>query len=445
MEDPQDYGCCQGCHRVLRDPFIECVTCQEVHKSKVHICLECYAKGRTFGSHESSHAYTLVKHDFSLFSPNWSAQEETRLLDSVLHHGLGSWEEVCKTSLPLKTSQECQEHFESVFIQDDSKEFGDLTSIFHGERFSRAQPVPSNVPSKEHSLLQQIRPPAPLSSKELAGYNPARGDFDTEPDDRAEEDLSGLSYSDVSSRLSDPQSEDDELLGKLELSALYIYNDKLKERSRKKGIVREHGLINKRSVLSTSKYPLIQDKYNKLYDFRRLLCAFDFDYLLEGLQAEFSLRRQIRETQEFRSHGLTRLDSTVIYKRLKVMRESNAKKLSEARVMELDRRGGNGRSPFFITDRLTGRLLPSGKKAAVRLDISGLPSYAKLSETEQSLCSEIRLTPESFLHIKDTMVSECKRCNGLKLADARPAFKIDVNKTRKIYDLLINEGVIYRN
>lgn len=54
----------------------------------------------------------------------------------------------------------------------------------------------------------------------------------------------------------------------------------------------------------------------------------------------------------------------------------------------------------------------------------------------------MRLIPTSFLQYKSILINECRRNGSLRLAGARNAIKIDVNKTRKIYDLLLEEGFI---
>ena len=82
-------------------------------------------------------------------------------------------------------------------------------------------------------------------------------------------------------------------------------------------------------------------------------------------------------------------------------------------------------------------------RAAGPLDIVGLPSYEKLNEEERDVCSETRVFPEVFLEIKKTFVEECNKSNGLRLADARPLVKIDVNKTRKLYDFLLKKELIF--
>lgn len=58
------------------------------------------------------------------------------------------------------------------------------------------------------------------------------------------------------------------------------------------------------------------------------------------------------------------------------------------------------------------------------------------------LCQVVRLVPGAYLEYKQALLNECRRQGGLRLAQARALIKIDVNKTRKIYDFLIKEGHI---
>lgn len=54
----------------------------------------------------------------------------------------------------------------------------------------------------------------------------------------------------------------------------------------------------------------------------------------------------------------------------------------------------------------------------------------------------VRLVPGAYLEYKSALLNECNKQGGLRLAQARALIKIDVNKTRKIYDFLIREGHI---
>ncbi|MGH0181506.1 UNVERIFIED_CONTAM: hypothetical protein FKN15_007195 [Acipenser sinensis] len=61
---------------------------------------------------------------------------------------------------------------------------------------------------------------------------------------------------------------------------------------------------------------------------------------------------------------------------------------------------------------------------------------------DRQLCQVVRLVPGAYLEYKAALANECRRQGGLRLAQARALIKIDVNKTRKIYDFLIREGYI---
>ena len=104
---------------------------------------------------------------------------------------------------------------------------------------------------------------------------------------------------------------------------------------------------------------------------------------------------------------------------------------------------------FYEDNAKPGRLLPTTLGATRRtyapLDIVGLPKYDQLSNEERQICSDIRVVPQIYLQIKQIMVQECLKQDGLKLADIRPIVKIDVNKTRKLYDYFLQKELIYQN
>lgn len=83
-----------------------------------------------------------------------------------------------------------------------------------------------------------------------------------------------------------------------------------------------------------------------------------------------------------------------------------------------------------------------GRRSAPPLNLTGLPGTEKLNEKEKELCQMVRLVPGAYLEYKSALLNECNKQGGLRLAQARALIKIDVNKTRKIYDFLIREGYI---
>jgi hypothetical protein len=54
----------------------------------------------------------------------------------------------------------------------------------------------------------------------------------------------------------------------------------------------------------------------------------------------------------------------------------------------------------------------------------------------------MRLTPLAFLDYKRILMSENASIGYLRLCDARRLIKIDVNKTREIYNFLIKNGYV---
>ena len=53
--------------------------------------------------------------------------------------------------------------------------------------------------------------------------------------------------------------------------------------------------------------------------------------------------------------------------------------------------------------------------------------------------------PNAYLDFKTILINDCRREGFLRLARARNLIKIDVNKTRKIYDFLLKHGVISKD
>lgn len=94
--------------------------------------------------------------------------------------------------------------------------------------------------------------------------------------------------------------------------------------------------------------------------------------------------------------------------------------------------------------------LNAGRKASTPLNISHAEGVELLSEKERHICSILRLYPNLYLSIKDTLIKEYIKqgggveggTGGLKRAQARAAVKIDVNKTSKLYDFFVAAGWI---
>ena len=437
-DEEQDHGCCSSCHLVLKQPFIRCKTC----KSHESICLECFSKGREFNKHKKSHKYVIVNEEFSVLEPDWTASEEVKLLEALLTKGEGNWEEISRL-VPTKSPAECQRHYENQYL-DNSADFPHFDTI-NVDR--KDQPV-IFAPSESSILRPEQRS---ALHKDLAGYNAARGDFDWESDNLAEMELNVIEANDelfeyVQSQEDDLENcdinEDKILVAALSAQALQVHNQRLKRRLRRKRVVKEFGLLNKpRSMSLPGRYPLISSraKYDQLFKLGpRVQCSFDFDFLLEGLEHELGVRQQILRLQDYRCNGIRHPLAAAFYTKLRNQREAEVLERPRETILDFVRsakaRKGLKNNPLMTM---------TTRRSAGPLDILGLPCYEKLSEDERDLCSEARVLPEVFLDIKKILTEECEKAGGLRLADARPLVKIDVNKTRKLYDYLLKKELIY--
>lgn len=420
---------CTNCGSDLGDKYIHC------HGCNCEVCLNCFSRGAEFGEHRSDHSFSVVRNDLSVLTCDWTASQELQLLDSVLHYGFGNWAEIAKY-VNGKNEAECKEHFEENYVDGE----GEMTSWLNqndrpGGGTGRA--IPTFAPLDD--------PPRPVpgsnAQRDLANYNPARADFGQEMDDKAEVDVAKVSEDVLAMEVEGG----DDLIPQLEWTVLEIYNSRLKQRNKRKRLIREHSLLHRgKLAMAAKRYTHLADSgwnYEKFLPFSQLLCAWDLDYLLESLSHEASLRRRTLRLQKLRGAGLRLLASAAIYSKLCSVREENSKQLSQGNVREwITSRG----STQFVRDASLGMVVPTTTaRARVPLDIVGLPGYEKTTESERAICSELRVLPATFLEIKQVLVVECGRMGGLRLADARPLVKIDVNKTRKIYDFLVTQGLIW--
>lgn len=80
---------------------------------------------------------------------------------------------------------------------------------------------------------------------------------------------------------------------------------------------------------------------------------------------------------------------------------------------------------------------------AAPLNLANSPSLHLLTPAEQTLCSQLRILPKPYLVIKETLVREYARRGGkLRRREARDLVKIDVNKTSRIWDFLVQAGFL---
>jgi len=387
-----------------------------------------------------------VEHSYNIQGPgtgqDWSLEDTLSMLSVVEQCGYGSWEEVARI-MPGKRrgSQDIKQHYDTVFVHGDTQLPLIQASSFSAVNKLETQPShvqyfplssngedPPRPGIRQGSAINNLKHSGGWYNK-LAGYIPARAEFSQEWVNQAESCLSMECCE---------REEDSSLEEELKLGLVSIYNQKLSERVKVKKLVREHSLIHKakvrkgqarlRTELSGSSWTL--EQISKL---SQLLCAIDLDFLLEGILHEFELRTRVLRLQEVRRAGVRMLASVELMETLLARRREQMEVLGSERVQDIVGRRG-------LTKRNGGT---SSKRVTLPLDIVGLPGCEKLGVEERELCSLVRILPNVFTEIKEVLIEECEKSDGMRLAEARNAVKIDVNKTRRIYDFLIQQGNIW--
>lgn len=153
-------------------------------------------------------------------------------------------------------------------------------------------------------------------------------------------------------------------------------------------------------------------------------------YVCVGLHISKELQLKCVRLSQLRTFGLKSIQSASVMKELSRLRAESKRELKA------------GHLALPTPTRVEGTR-GNMRRQAPPLQVSGLPLYERLTPEERELCSQARLVPENYIEFRDLLLAECRKLNGMRLAHARRCIKIDVNKTRKLFDFLMQQGTIY--
>ncbi|XP_034190829.1 transcriptional adapter 2A isoform X1 [Osmia lignaria lignaria] len=423
---------CRVCTSALTEPYIRCAVC-----NNMELCPSCFSNGSEIGNHRNDHDYIIIKNEFPLIDESgWTAKQELEFLDVLQECGFGNWVDMAKR-MQGKSADECKNHYLQHYI--DNQTLPGLPKIEETRAsLFGCEPVPYLY--KLQDLEEPPRfAPNTLNCKLLAGYNPARSDFEVNFDNHAELLISDLNYDEF-----DAADSNYELGKELQIAIVQAYNNRLKERMRRRKIIRDHGLIAFRRTISwLQRYEctITRTLAERLLIFMQLFGGIEFDYFMEGLHRAGELKNYLNKLFDFRSNGLRHFHSVPMFQKLNKLRQENEKE----RKQYLSNPEYSWKTILPGCNINFNSTIPSSisqRKTAPPLVIKGLPGYEKLSPAEKELCSATRIVPANYLDFKQILIAENKKSGCLRLAQARVLLKIDVNKTRKIYDFLTEKGYI---
>uniref|UniRef100_A0A667YM12 Transcriptional adaptor 2A n=1 Tax=Myripristis murdjan TaxID=586833 RepID=A0A667YM12_9TELE len=269
-DDPFDKPPCRGCSSYLTEPYIKCAECGP---SPFLLCLQCFTRGFEYKKHQNDHKYEIMTSDFPVLEPGWTAQEEMALLEAVMDCGFGNWQDVAY-QMRTKSKEECESHYMKNFINNP---------LFSSTLLSLRQAEESRTADSAIPFKPTDDPPRPtfdsVLSRDMAGYMPARADFMEEFDNYAEWDLKDIDFVD----------DDSDVLHALKVAVVDIYHSRLKERQRRKKIIRDHGLINLRKFQMLERcYPKeVQDLHDVMRRFARVVGPIEHDKFIETHACEY--------------------------------------------------------------------------------------------------------------------------------------------------------------
>ncbi|KAI0645860.1 hypothetical protein C8Q79DRAFT_926977 [Trametes meyenii] len=297
----------------------------------------------------------------------------------------------------------------------------------------------------------------------LNGYhsngNTPRRDTSSKPDD--DKQGSDANGDDADEQTQPPPFETPESL-EFKLALLDSYYQRVEKRQEAKSLMFDRGLLNYKQMQAVDKKRPKEEKdiLHRLRPFARLQTAEDFEQFQADILYEHMLRKRIQELQHYRRMGL-RTPADIEKYEADVAKRASVK-ANLARDYYVDRRLANARASSGpdprrgsidgdhereatpkLNSSSAGGTGPPARKMPAPLNLANSPALHLLTPEEQTLCSQLRILPKPYLVIKETLVREYARRGGkLRRREARDLVKIDVNKTSRVWDFLVQAGFL---
>ncbi|KAG5646232.1 hypothetical protein DXG03_004059 [Asterophora parasitica] len=245
---------------------------------------------------------------------------------------------------------------------------------------------------------------------------------------------------------------------KFKLTLMEMYTQRIEKRLEGKGFIFNRGLLEyKKMQAAEKKRPREErDIIHRLRPFAKIQTAEDYEEFASDMLYEAILRKKILDLQTYRRLGLTSATDIEKYEQDLAKRASALRKPFSSRVTYSSLTGagkskstsrlscwGSGGWATFL--RLPGSApgAPVVRRPPAPLNLANSPSLHLLTPAEQTLCSQLRILPKPYLVIKETLVREYARRGGkLRRREARDLVKIDVNKTSRIWEFLVQAGFL---
>lgn len=480
------------------------IRCAEDICGEYDLCVPCFSEGKHSSKHDpATHSYQVIEqHSIPIFTEDWGADEELLLLEGAETYGLGSWADIADHIGGYRSKDEVRDHYINTYINSSlfplpEKASPEDTSLsdeiprdeFQARKKRRIEKRKDDAKNAAPLDPKQKPTSSVPSCHEVQGFMPGRLEFEQEWLNDAEEAVQHMQFEPgdgIDPRTGQLDAETD-----LKLTVMDIYNHRLTARLERKRVILEHNLLEyrKNAAIDKKKTKDERDLSNKIRPFARMMNRDDFDTFSQSIEYEHDLRTAIHQLQEWRRMQVTTLKDGERYE------QDKAQRLARFAAGSIDRFAVSSRprpsaalEPQPASTKLLDPDLPLKSPRETRYtderkksvqgkpltngDVNGLngvvkpehepdfdpqpleklkgpepqndtPDWQLLSKNEQKICKTYRIYPKPYTVMKDAVLREALRNNGLlKKKTCREICRIDTQKANKLFDFWAWSGWI---
>ncbi|XP_022913844.1 transcriptional adapter 2B [Onthophagus taurus] len=414
---------CTYCQEEINGVRVQCCDCVDFD-----ICLQCFSSGAEIGSHKNDHSYRFMDHcAVSVFGGrgNWTGREQLLLLDAVESYGFGNWELISK-HVKTRTADEVKEEYIQRYLEGN---IGKATLIDIGN----SRPIlQEHIGEDKGPLSPDVTsrlPPLDVTPEEARqlGYMSHRDDYEREYDMAAEQLVSSLHLN---------SAEEGGMETALKLAQVGMYIRRLRERYRRKRVVRDYQLVAKffaNQRKDINKKPLTKeqkDLRDNMRVFSQFLTSGEHDRLIASVERERELRHRLSELMRYRSVGLTTQDEIIHYEQhAEYQRQQKLRQKAggSGLVTSIPEQLKNGKDPSqsLIDEKWlqnvesdNSTFCPiNNSDSVVPPPPSTLPHGSLLSQHEAELCSSLNIQPVQYITMKSLIIQDNLTTGKTKIPD----------------------------
>lgn len=466
------------------------IHCADPACHEFFLCVPCFARGEKAKAHDpATHPYHVVEQNsIPVYTDDWGADEELLLLEGSEKYGLGSWADVAEHIGGYREKDEVRDHYITTYIDSPLFPLPALADPSNTELSLRVPKEQFQQRKKrrieERKEAAKAAPPATPKQKptasvpschEVAGFMPARLEFETEHLNDAEEAVQHMTFEPGDGLDPVTHQMDEETL--LKMTVFDIYNSKLMARAERKKVIFEHQLLEYKKNMQIQKKRTREENalVDKAKPFAKMMNHEDFEKLTKDLLLEHNLRQAIAQLQDWRQHGVADLKQGEKYEIDKAARaQKNQPQGQFDRLAQYNPKKKDRDTDHLVSDasklvtpdlplrfqknpklvsvfsdaeptvenefdkvfaevngsdhaaaakpRTRYHIEPLNNKAPWKLeeDKNLAPDLQLLSEEEVQLCNALHIRPKPYLALKDGLLREAMKQGGtMKRKEAR--------------------------